>query len=575
MYCFNCGKQIPDDSVFCQNCGARQNAPTAGNTADPQKAPYPPPGFTQPYTAPPVNNGTASANSDKKVIAVISVCIGVLLCVVIGLFITFKKTAPKTDTSSDNSAETSAASADSEENTTVSETQNTVSEEPAAPKPEEIDTSFDGLNTRLSGLQPVNIEYVSSDVSAYPAVKTYFTLTDTDGNTVTLDEPYTAIKEKVKGGELKERQVSSFEQLKGKQGISIDLVADKSGSMSDDLSSMQNIMGRFVDSLDYASGDKAELIAFDSYVMYMCTYTDNTALLHNGIYNMTTYGETALYDALYEAIYNSRNRSGPRCIIAFTDGADNQSHHTSAEVIDLANTYDVPIFIIGTYSGDASVYSEITSNTGGEYWYIDSIDDMGEILDRIYSKEKDMYCLEYVSDADADPYSTRQISCIFEDMTRGSKLDTEFTPTEVQEEKTHKSRYEVIVKKCSWTDANTDCIERGGHLVTITSEDEMDKICELAEDSDLSYVWMGGYTSVRSGKTYGHWITGEEFGYQAWFDGEPSRTDRDGVDEMYLMLWNIKGDWSWNDQRNDPAADYDYFGKNDNMGYICEYEDVS
>lgn len=29
MFCENCGKQIPDDAVFCTNCGAKQTAKTA------------------------------------------------------------------------------------------------------------------------------------------------------------------------------------------------------------------------------------------------------------------------------------------------------------------------------------------------------------------------------------------------------------------------------------------------------------------------------------------------------------------------------------------------------------------
>ena len=39
------------------------------------------------------------------------------------------------------------------------------------------------------------------------------------------------------------------------------------------------------------------------------------------------------------------------------------------------------------------------------------------------------------------------------------------------------------------------------------------------------------------------------------------------------MLWNVQGEWSWNDQRNDVITNtgFTYFiGK---TGYICEYEE--
>lgn len=558
------------------------------------------------------NDGKASASNSKAIIITLSSCVAVLLILCAVMFFVLKKNSkPPVDDSSKKPYDAVVIYDESEDSKTV-----TVPPRPEDPKDESSedagtdeessdaeskadesiaesskadvskadssnadtskadakdDKSFKGLQAKLDGKQQVDIQFVSSDISNYPNVKTYFTVKDKSGNSVVLKDPEFAIQEKVTDGEMLERNVKSFEQLKGREGVSFDLVADKSGSMSGDLPSMQNIMSSFVDTLDYNTGDSAELIAFDSYVMYMCTYTNNTGLLKNGINNMTTYGETALYDALYDAISNSKNRGGAKCVIAFTDGADNQSYHTVDEVIALANSYNVPIFIIGTYSGDASVYERITYNTGGTYWYIGSISDLSGVLSTIYSQEKDMYCLEYVSDPNADPYASRKISCVFEDSTVGAQVDADFTPHKVVEQVKHDSRYEVITEKCSWTQANAECIAMGGHLVTINSQEEMDKITQLADSNGLKYVWMGGYTSVRGNSAYGHWITGESFDYQNWYEGEPSRTDHDGVDEMYLMLWNVNG-WSWNDQRNDPAADYSYFGQNNNMGYICEYE---
>ena len=54
---------------------------------------------------------------------------------------------------------------------------------------------------------------------------------------------------------------------------------------------------------------------------------------------------------------------------------------------------------------------------------------------------------------------------------------------------------------------------------------------------------------------------------------EPSRVDSsDGVEEWYIMLWDIPslGGWSWNDQRNDPLAVVP--SMRDAMGFICEFE---
>ena len=99
----------------------------------------------------------------------------------------------------------------------------------------------------------------------------------------------------------------------------------------------------------------------------------------------------------------------------------------------------------------------------------------------------------------------------------------------------------------------------------------MDLLSEMAEKSGLKYLWIGGYTSQRGSEIYGHWTTGEPFDYTAWTPDEPSWYDKDGTPEFYIMLWRLNDVWCWNDQRDDVAADFDYFkGK---MGYIIEYEE--
>jgi hypothetical protein len=135
------------------------------------------------------------------------------------------------------------------------------------------------------------------------------------------------------------------------------------------------------------------------------------------------------------------------------------------------------------------------------------------------------------------------------------------------------SYYEIFVDDVSWEQASQKCLERGGFLVTITSATEEQAIISLAEAKGTKIVWLGGYTSYDPyGQVFGHWITGEEFTYQNWMPGEPSRVDKDGTPEWYVVLWNVdkaKG-WTWNDQRNDPIADYP--GLRGKVSYVCEYE---
>ena len=433
-------------------------------------------------------------------------------------------------------------------------------------------TGFDAICAAAAQNTPGNLQYVSSDVSEYPAVKLYLSFTDEYAEPITMYSMTAGIKEQIAGGQEIERTVRYIERLEGNQGLSIDIVADKSASMDNSLGTMQWIMSQFVQSLDYASGDKAEIISFDSYIMYMCTYTQDVNLLQNGIYNMTPYGNTALYDALATGIRNAGSQAGARCVIGFTDGQDNESSYTANDVISLALQEEVPVYLIGTQDADAWQLQSICEATGGRYWSVGSITDVSEILQEIYSNQKDMYCVCYESDPGADPYAQRTFSCVVADDTWIGRIGgVSFSAVPAISKTTHASRYEVVRADVTWEQANEACIAKGGHLATITSPEEMQQLSSLAASGGVRFCWLGGYTSVRNNTAFGHWITGEPFNYTAWYPGEPSRNDKDGTPEFYLMLWYVEDKWSWNDQRNDViATGLSYFVGT--VGYIIEYE---
>jgi hypothetical protein len=428
------------------------------------------------------------------------------------------------------------------------------------------------------------ITLVTTDISEYPTVKAYFKVENqgTGERVRNLLASSFEISESVSGGEYLAREVKSAKSLLDSgeadtdAGVNIDLIADKSDSISpSDMAKIKQVMAQFADGLQYKQGDKAEVLAFDSIVQQMCTYTNNAALLKNGISNMATDGMTAFYDAVYTGIHNAALQGGARCVIAFTDGHDNSSHRTAEDVVSFANARQVPLFIIGVGDVDRNILRPMAERTNGRYWDIDDLYDLQVIYNTIYDELKELYVVEYVSDPSSDAYAARSLGVKISGGGYKGECDAAFTPSKTAPDRQGAggSRYEIYVEDVSWEEANMRCLEMGGHLVTITSQAEEDEIVTLVGTTDAAYIWLGGYTSYDGyGNVFAHWITGENFSYSVWSDGEPSRTDRDGTPEWYLMLWNpvALGGWSWNDQRNDPLADFKYFaGK---LAYVCEFE---
>jgi flagellin-like hook-associated protein FlgL len=77
----------------------------------------------------------------------------------------------------------------------------------------------------------------------------------------------------------------------------------------------------------------------------------------------------------------------------------------------------------------------------------------------------------------------------------------------------------------TWQQARADAESRGGHLATITSKEEWDRVkADLGQDFNLS-AWLGASnTSGNGAPNTGawEWITGEPFSFTSWRSGEPN-----------------------------------------------------
>ena len=134
-------------------------------------------------------------------------------------------------------------------------------------------------------------------------------------------------------------------------------------------------------------------------------------------------------------------------------------------------------------------------------------------------------------------------------------------------EQPRESSYQLFIEDVSWTEARDRCVEKGGHLVVISDDEELQKVIDLAGSYGVNMLWIGCHRVDGSLV----WETDEQVSVYPWGAGEPSYMDSyDGVYEDYVMLWNNNG-WVYNDSRNDPVADYPgaYSGK---IAYVCEFE---
>lgn len=138
-------------------------------------------------------------------------------------------------------------------------------------------------------------------------------------------------------------------------------------------------------------------------------------------------------------------------------------------------------------------------------------------------------------------------------------------------------KYEICDEGLTWHEAKAKCEEMGGHLVTITSEEEQAHIEKLLKSGNKKQYWLGATSESGSFE----WVTGEEFSYKNWDSGEPNGNKRnDGENELYVHIYNTANPKIYSSKRfcwNDMFFDNTYPGEENNfsmehIGYICEWD---
>lgn len=94
-------------------------------------------------------------------------------------------------------------------------------------------------------------------------------------------------------------------------------------------------------------------------------------------------------------------------------------------------------------------------------------------------------------------------------------LSDVFTKSEIFEFNGHKYCY--ITTNMSWGDAESLCVSKGGHLVSINSLEEQDFIQDMIDSVGKDNTWLGGYLEDGEWK----WTDGSDFDYSNWDTDKP------------------------------------------------------
>ncbi|HUG34465.1 MAG TPA: VWA domain-containing protein [Anaerolineales bacterium] len=243
------------------------------------------------------------------------------------------------------------------------------------------------------------------DNSNFPNVTVYVSATNAAGEPIGIDPSTVQIFEN--GQVMQLVDVQGGGEVASEESIPVTtmLVFDISGSMekNDKFAGAKEAAKSYVSQM--RPGDQAGLIAYDSNVYTIQPITTDAAALTAAIDGLQTGSDTAMYDAIMEAVTALESASGRKAIIVLTDGMDNQSSNNLETVLAGIDTSGLTISAIGfgdvAASGqsglDEAGLQSLSERAGGVYGFASSADVLAGIFEQQSRVLQSEYRLTYVS----------------------------------------------------------------------------------------------------------------------------------------------------------------------------------
>lgn len=186
--------------------------------------------------------------------------------------------------------------------------------------------------------------------------------------------------------------------------VTVGLVIDNSGSMRPKRADV--IAAALVFAHSSNPEDELFVVNFNERVSFALPtgtpFTSDVPALEQALSRINPDGETALYDAVAASLDHLHRASRDRkALIVISDGGDNASKHTLADILSLAAKSDAIIYTIGVFDEsdidqNPRVLKRLAGATGGEAFFPQSSGNVIPVCRQIAQDLRSQYTIAYV-----------------------------------------------------------------------------------------------------------------------------------------------------------------------------------
>ncbi|HMD17416.1 MAG TPA: VWA domain-containing protein [Terriglobales bacterium] len=229
-------------------------------------------------------------------------------------------------------------------------------------------------------------------------VNVFVTVTDAHGSPVAnLQKENFLLKE-----DGKEQKIAIFDK-ESALPLSIALSVDTSLSTRKDLALELTSARKFAHAI-VRPQDGLAVYKFSEEVSLMVPFTSDLKKIDAGIDQVRIGAATALYDAVYLGSHALSRRQGRKVMVVITDGGDTMSQVNYKEALRAAQEAEAIIYSIiivpieadaGRDTGGEHALIQISSDTGGKYYYAKSLAQLDDAFRQISDELRTQYLLAY------------------------------------------------------------------------------------------------------------------------------------------------------------------------------------